>query len=204
MKSFILRVFVFVLIGVCLFAAVEITGRSLNVVKRPVFNIKAKSQNLVPQIDQDTILFIGDSRIEWGIKPTKFLEGFTSDNRLKAINLAFTDSNGIDVLRYLKNNRIHPQLIIIGHTPIACRYKNHGLDSEVYSNPRKLFLNAENYFRSNFLVSDNSIYQYYKNGPLTMKRLEYGPWGDVSASLTVSYEEAKKRQILLYTSWREK
>jgi len=54
---------------VVLIALVETFFTLLKAPKISYENIDARSQQLIPKIDSNSILFLGDSRIAWGIKP---------------------------------------------------------------------------------------------------------------------------------------
>lgn len=156
-------------------------------------NIYAKSQNLIPLIDSNTILILGDSRLEWGIKPIVLEEKL--EGKFKVINLALPISNGLSALKYLRQENIYPKLIILGYTPNYGIYQSHGLNTQHYSIKNRLMENARYFLSQNSYLYDLSSLKLFFAGKTTyFKSHEYDYRGGAYVQENGNYEERKKVQ----------
>lgn len=118
-----------------------------------------KAARLLPKIDEQTTLFIGASRIEWGIKPL-VIEELTDR---KVYNLAFPGSNGLDVLAYLKKHQIFPKEIIIGTAPLHFTVTNFDIENLDTSLSNAFYLNAQYQFKKwSYMYEKRSLEYFYK------------------------------------------
>lgn len=185
---------IFILIALVAIFIVEISCRIIKIPKITHHNIMAKSRNLVPKISKNSILFLGDSRIEWGIKPLEILEALDSPN-LTVINLALPGSNGIDILKYLINNKIYPSQIVAGFSPFYGAYTNHSLDTINYSWEDRIKANVKYLINQNFYISDRSINEYLRRELPLYKDHQYDPWGGVIVSEYGDYSQRLDYQV---------
>lgn len=165
-------------------------------------NILAKSQNLIPQIDSETILFLGDSRVEWGVKPIRIKK--TTNYKGNIINLAMPGSNGLDILNYLQKNSIYPRLIIIGYTPNYGRYKNHELDIQNYSYSNKRSSNIKYLLKQRSYTYDySSILEYFKGNRPYFRKHFYDEMGGVVVQENGDYGARSSHQHRMYEGWAQ-
>jgi hypothetical protein len=165
----------FVLTPLAFVISIEVLARVLKIPKISVPKIKAKAQDLVPIIDNNTMLILGDSRIEWGIKPRVLAKAL--DCNLKVVNLAMPGSNGLDILKYLQKEGIYPKLILIGYTRNYGLINGHGLDKERYNFFNRIKENISYQILQNFYVKDKSIVNFFNHEPLYFKSHVYDEWG---------------------------
>jgi hypothetical protein len=200
MRDFIYRVTVFFLvIPIFSIILVEICCRALEFPKISHHNIGAKSQDLIPLIDSNTILLLGDSRVEWGVKP----ELIKYNNKEQVINLALPGNNGLDIMNYLKVNKIYPKTIIWGFTPNYGRYTNHNLDKVIYSRPNRAVANLKYWLKQNSYFFDHkSITNHFKGERPYFKNHKYDNWGGAYVTEYGNYQERKKVQLKMYEEWQ--
>jgi len=202
MSGFIKKIFFFVVIAFALAGLFEIACRVLRIPKISPHNIYAKSMELIPRINKNSIVILGDSRLEWGIKPLAIYDKLLDKNS-RVINLAVPGSNGLDVLNYLNNHKIYPKLIIVGYTPNFGGYQNHKLDLISYS--RRAIINAKvKYFlNKTFYIRDESVVEYIKHGYPYFKNHTYDDWGGAIVNEYGDYSQRTKFQIENYTLVRQ-
>ena len=165
MKYFLRTLLVFLSIPILIILVIELFAHIIGIPKISNHNIYSKAQDLVPQIDSNTFLILGDSRVEWGIKPARLGKYFRIPHNA-IINLAFPGSNGIDILAYLLKIKKYPKFILIGYTPNYGRYPNHNLENQEYSFGNKLKMKMEYFLNQNLYIKDKSILYYLKKEPL--------------------------------------
>jgi hypothetical protein len=157
-------------------------------------NIIAKAQNLIPLIDSNSIVILGDSRLEWGIKTNEI----TNMNG-KVINLAMPGSNGLDIIQYFINNEIFPKIIIMGFCPNCGRWGNHSLDKLDYSKKNQLIANIRYWLKENSYIYDvASIKLYFLGEKPYFTNHKYDEYGNVVVCENGNYYERIKYQIINY------
>lgn len=203
MRKFSYKILIFtIIIPILLISLFESACHVLNIPKISHNNIKSKSQDLIPKIDSNTILFLGDSRIEYGIKPEVVKKSLIKNKEIKIINLALPGSNGLDILNYLKINSIYPKTIIFGFTPNYGRYSNHSFDKTTYSNKNRIIENIKYFLgQTSFFYDTNSIKQYLKGEYPFFKSHEYDEWGGVTVINNGNYQKRKMIQYDIYKDW---
>lgn len=199
MKKFIINSLTFVIISLLLIILLELSFNFLKVPKISHHNINSKAQNIMPYLDSNSILFIGDSRIEWGIKPKLIQNSYG-----EVINLAFPGSNGLDILTYLIDNKIYPKAVIIGFTPNHYRYNNHNLDKI-----RLSYKNRKTESLKYFLLQNSFIYDK-ESIKLNMRKEKpyfiyhkYDNRGGVMVLENGNYDERKSYQKKMYKVWSD-
>lgn len=181
---------------------IEATSRIFSVPKITHHKIVPKAHNLLPKINENAIVFIGDSRIEWGIKPILFEEKL-GEEKACVYNLAMPGSNGMDVLKYLKNNKINPKLIVVGYTRNYGRYVNHNLDSLNYSNMEWLRSNVGYWLKQRMYILDQSIWECWADRPVFFRSHEYDEQGGVVVFENGDFKERLAKQTETYTTWKK-
>ena len=201
MKKFLSKILIFFTIPVIVIILTEFVCNKFKVPKISYPNISSKSQNLIPQINSNTILFLGDSRLEFGIKPM-IIKDILNDDKVKVINLAMPGSNGLDILTYLKEQSIYPKLIILGYTSNYGRYKNHDLDKKKYTVRNRKEESLKYYLKQNSFIYDYISIKIYFSGehPLHIGH-EYDILGGVNVTEYGDYKYKKDIQIKIYESW---
>jgi len=145
----------------------------------------------LPKINEQTTLFIGASRIEWGIKPL-VIEGLTDR---KVYNLAFPGSNGLDVLAYLKKHQIFPKEIIIGTAPFHFSLTNFDIENLDTSFSNAFYLNAQYQFKKwSYLYERRSLEYFYKRKKPFFLRHKYDRRGGVVVKEDGDYTERLRFQ----------
>lgn len=202
MKTYLLKLLKFITIILLIFMLIEVISNFLKVPKISYQNIYAKGQNLIPQINSNTILFLGDSRIEWGIKPIVIKNILNNQGDINVINLAMPGSNGLDILAYLKANNIYPKLIILGYTTNIGRYKNHDFHKIMYSSKNRIIERIKYFLKQHSYVFDRNSIKLYLNGihPVNMNH-EYDKLGGVNVTLYGNYKYQENYNILNYKRW---
>jgi len=203
MKKFSYKILVFIIvIPILAIILFEGTCRLLDIPKISHNNIKSKSHDLIPKIDSNTILFLGDSRIEYGIKPETINKALTNNDEINIINLALPGSNGLDIMNYLKINSIYPKIIILGYSPNYGRYSNHSLDKVTYSNKNRIEEKIKYFLSQNSFVYDTNSIEEYINGKYPyFKEHKYDNWGGVRVTNNGDYQKRQLVQHNLYTEW---
>jgi hypothetical protein len=204
MKKYLYKLLIFLTIPVFVIILIEVFFNVIKVPKISYPDIYYKSQNLIPQINSNTILFLGDSRVEWGIKPLIIKNTLNCNDKVNVINLAMPGSNGLDILTYLKAKSIYPKIIILGYTPNYGRYENHGLDKIKYTKRNRVEESVKYYLKQNSFVYDyNSIKEYlFGEHPLHLSH-EYDKWGGVNVIEYGNYQYKKDVQMKIYKSWSD-
>lgn len=203
MKRYISVLLKFCAITLIIIVLIEVFFVIIRAPKISYHNISAKSQNLIPKINSKSILFLGDSRIEWGIKPVDIKKKLKLEDDINVINLAMPNSNGLDILSYLKQKNIFPKIIILGYTNNYGRYTNHDLDNERYYMIKKYIENCKYFLmQHSFLYDRNSIKQYFEGIPPLHMKHEYDKLGGVNVRLYGDYNSKRDDQIKIYTNWR--
>lgn len=202
MYNFFNKIFLFIGSAFIFIIVFEIFCRLIGVPKISHHKLLAKSQLLIPKINSNTILFLGDSRVEWGIKPELIQDNYTSINNFKVLNLAMPGSNGLDILSYLKSENIFPKIIIMGYTPNYGRYTNHDLDRVNYTDINRIKENVKYYLRQNSFFYDYHSFIEYINGkhPLHLNH-DYDDFGGVNISLYGNFLSKKEMEIKVYSEW---
>lgn len=204
MKKYLFNLSKFIAIALIVIFFIEILCITIKVPKISYQNIYSKSQDLIPQINSNTILFLGDSRIEYGIKPLVIKNILSANDNINVLNMAMPNSNGLDVLSYLKANDIYPKLIILGYTPNYGRYTNHDLDNIKYSKRNRREDRIKYFLKQNYYVCDySSILEFFKGEHPIHLNHDYDEWGGVNMTLYGNYEYKKNKQVNLYTLWTE-
>jgi hypothetical protein len=202
MKKYLIKLLIFVTIALFAILIVEVFSTIIKVPKISYPNIYPKSQSLIPKINSNTILFLGDSRIEWGIKPIIIQNILNNKHNINVVNLAMPKSNGLDILTYLKSKNIFPKIIILGYTSNFGRYTNHDLDKIEYSNRNRIEERLKYFLKQNYFIYDyNSIKEYLMGRhPISINH-EYDSLGGVNVTLYGNYQSKKEFQIKIYTEW---
>lgn len=202
MKKYLLKLLKFITILLLIIVLVEVTCNLFKVPKNSYQNIYAKGQNLIPQINSNTILFLGDSRIEWDIKPIIIKNIFKTEGDINVINLAMPGSNGLDILAYLKANNIYPKLIILGYTTNVGRYKNHDFDKIIYSNKNKVLERFKYFLKQNSYTYDWNSIKKFLDGDLPVNlNHAYDKWGGVHVTLYGDYKYQEDHNLKYYKQW---
>lgn len=152
-----------------------------------------KAARLLPKVTKNTILFVGDSRIEWGIKPD-IIEAKTGS---PTINLAMPGSNGLDVLEYLQKEKIYPQKIIVGVNHFCPTWRNFKRIKKWENSPlENLQLQTAYWFKQHsFLYEKKSIDEYRAgNSPFFLQH-NYDKKGGVIVKERGNYEERQAFQL---------
>lgn len=150
-----------------------------------------KAARLLPKIDEQTTLFIGASRTEWGIKPL-VIERLTDR---KVYNLAFPGSNGLDVLAYLKKHQIFPKEIIIGTAPLHFTVTNFDIENLDTSLSNAFYLNAQYQFKKwSYLYEKRSLEYFYKKEKPFFIKHKYDKRGGVVVKECGDYAERLRFQ----------
>ena len=203
MKGFLKKIVVALAGFIALVAALEILYRLLKVPKITHQNIYAKGQSLMPQINNNTILIIGDSRLEWGIKPEVVMQKFkTAGSTSNVVDMAMPGSNGLDILHYLIANNIHPKLIIHGFAPNYGGYKNHGFDKEEYSAYNKTSAAFSYWLDQHFYFRDQSVMNWLKRIPPYFKSHEYDALGGATVTEYGDYSHRSNTQYDMYKGFK--
>ena len=203
MGRFLKKIVVVFLVFLVLLAASEVLYRLLNIPKITHQNIYAKGQAMMPQINNNTILIIGDSRLEWGIKPITVLEKFKeAGSTCNVIDMAMPGSNGLDVLQYLVQHDIHPKLIIHGYAPNYGGYNNHGFDKEEYSAKNKTTEEFSYWLDQHFYFRDQSVLNYIKRIPTYFKSHTYDSLGGATVTEYGDYTHRSGTQYEMYKGFK--
>lgn len=161
-----------------------------------------KAARLFPKVTKNTILFIGDSRIEWGIKPD-IIEAQTGS---PTINLAMPGSNGLDVLEYLKKEKIYPKKIIVGVNHFSPTWRNFKRIKK-WENSRleNVQLQTAYWFKQHsFLYEKKSINEYRAGNPPFFLQHNYDKKGGVIVKERGNYEERQAFQLEWFNKQVEK
>lgn len=202
MRLFLTKFLIFALSLLIVMALIEGFARFASIPKISNHNISAKAQDLVPQIDKNTFLIIGDSRLEWGIKPLNVKKQLNVEN-IKVINLAFPESNGIDILEYLTKHNIYPKAILMGYTSNYGRYTNHNLDILKYSFIRKIHAELKYFIGQTFYFNDQSFLNFLNGKEQYFKSHDYDEWGGVNVSEYGDYRKRMELQEKMYKEWKD-
>lgn len=196
------RLFIFFSIPLLGLVTVEILCRAIAVPKISHNNIEAKSLGLLPQIDSSTVVIVGDSRLEWGIRPD-VLENALKSKNLKVINLAMPGSNGLDVLHFIQENEINPSALIIGNTIFYGQYSNHNLHT-MNSNVYQRLKSSISYFvRQHLYSTDQSLLMYLHNESVYFKSHVYDERGGAVVQEYGDYSDRLFYQEKMYRRWSE-
>lgn len=185
-----------------LVAVLELLYRILKIPKIAHHDIYAKAQKLVPRINNNTILIIGDSRPEWGIKPITVAEKMKQagiDGNV--INMATPGKNGLDVLRYLVKNDIHPRIIIHGYAPNYGSHQNHGTDTIAYTFFNRKYEELNYWLDRNCYFRDQSVWYFIKRTPLYFKSHDYDSLGGVTVTENGDYKARAAEQHKMFSSF---
>ena len=199
MKKFLKKLLAFISIALILILLAESIFHLLSITKISYHNINAKAQDLIPKLNSKSILVLGDSRIEWGIKP-QLIENPEGG----VYNLAFPGSNGFDILTYLLKKKIYPKTIIIGFTPNYWRYTNFGFDNAVFSYKNRIIENLKYYvLQRSYLYDKESIMMYFKGDKPFFIHHEYDNEGGVTVIEYGDYIKRKSFQKKMYKDWHD-
>ena len=197
MKRFIQKNIVFfIVLPILLLSFIESISY-LFITKISHHKIVAKAQSLIPKIDSNSIVIIGDSRLEWGIKTYEI-----TNKKGKVINLAMPGSNGFDIIHFLIQNNIYPQKIIIGFTPNFCKYKNHNLNKLHFSTKNLLIENIKYWLKQNSYLYDKASIDLFLKGevPLFIDH-QYDDLGNVLVKENGDYHQRMNYQLKMYKEW---
>jgi hypothetical protein len=190
------------LVFILLVTFMEIIFRLLKVPKITHHNIYAKGQALIPKINSNSIVIIGDSKLEWGIKPAEILNNLSNHN-INVINMAMPGSNGLDILNYLVEKNISPKLIIAGYAPNYGSYKNHGFDKIKYTAKNKITEQALYYLDQQFYFRDRSVLEFIQHGRPYFKSHEYDSLGGATVNEYGDYASRRNMQFEMYQSFKK-
>lgn len=203
MNRFLKKTLAVLIAFVALVAALEILYRLLKVPKITHQNIHAKAQTLMPRINNNTILIIGDSRLEWGMKPQTVLEKFKAAGFSgNVVDMAMPGSNGLDVMQYLIANNIQPKLIIHGYAPNYSSYNNHGFDKEDYTAYNKISENFSYWLDQHLYFRDPSVLNWLKRAPLYFKKHTYDSLGGALVEEYGDYNFRASSQYDMFKSFK--
>lgn len=203
MGRFLKKTLVLFMIFLVLVTVSEILYRLLNIPKITHQNIEAKGQLMMPQINNNTILIIGDSRLEWGIKPITVLEKFSATGcNSNVVDMAMPGSNGLDVLQYLVQHDIHPKLIIHGYAANYGGYKNHGFDKAQYSGFNKISEQFSYWMDQHLYFRDQSVLNYIKRVPPYFKNHVYDSLGGATVTEYGDYTHRSNTQFEMYKGFK--
>ena len=203
MKKFLRKFFIFILIPLIVASFLEIVARLIPISKISHHKILLKSQELIPKIDGNSVVFLGDSRVEWGVKPSAVLDAPGFPKGIKVINLAMPGSNGLDILKYLDAKAIYPKMILIGYTRNVGRYKNFDLDKKHYTCINFGLEKARYFINQHFFVVDQSLLYYLEGrSPLFVNHV-YDNFGGVQVYEYGDYSYRKNVQMEMYRGWKE-
>jgi len=159
-----------------------------------------KFADLFPEIDNNTILIAGDSRMEWGVKPLLLNDLMReSGSDYSSINLAMPGSNGLDVLSACLEMDKYPKLILLGTNAFAPLWRNFQFDSSKTTAAYSKEVNREYFFREHsYLWEQKSIKQYFKSKPPFFLHHNYDSKGGVEVVENGNYHERLDFQIAYY------
>lgn len=199
MRKFIQQLGFFTAVFICIILLFELFCH-ISIPKISHHNIHAKSQLLIPQIDSNAVVILGDSRLEWGLKTQEMAQG-----KEHILNLAFPGSNGFDIIRYMINNEIYPKKILLGFTPNYWTYHNHQMDKEEYST-MNLFKTTIKYWltQHSFLYDKTSLDLYFKGEKPYFIHHDYDEYGNVLVKERGDFQEREKHQLELYADLNKK
>jgi hypothetical protein len=197
---FLRRVLGFFVIPLLLFGMTETVARMLHIPKISHNNIEAKAQQVLPQADEQTLLIVGDSRLEWGLQPL-FMEDSLRSENIRVLNMAMPGSNGLDVMQYIVRNKIKLKGIVTGVSPFFGRYTNHGMDKIELSLRNCLYENGHYRARQVLYSMDNSIANYYENGYPYFKSHHYDEQGGAVVEAWGGYDKRYAFQRSMYKKW---
>jgi hypothetical protein len=203
MKHFLKRTFGIIAVFILLVAALEMLYRLLKVPKISHQSIYAIGQSVIPKINNNTILLIGDSRLQWGIKPILVMEKMKAAGyNCNVVDMAMPGSNGLDMLHYLIQHNIHPKLIIHGYGANYAIYQNHGFDKQEYSEFNKISENFSYWLDQHFYFRDQSVMQYVRRSPLYFKSHSYDSLGGATVTEYGDYANRSATQIEMYKGFK--
>ena len=197
MKRFIKKNIIFcIVIPLLPISLIESIGY-LFITKISHHKIVAKAQSLIPEIDSNSIVILGDSRIEWGIKTVEI-----ANRNGNVINLALPGSNGFDIIKFLIQNNIYPQKIILGFTPNYGRYYNHNLNTLRFTTKNLLKENIKYWLMQNSYTYDNASIKLFLKGetPYFLNH-QYDNDGNVIVEEDGDYYKRMNLQLKMYTKW---
>lgn len=199
MKKFLLKIVLFTFILLMCTLTIELVCRLIKIPKISHNNISAKGQALIPKIDNNSVLLLGDSRIEWGLKTQEI---YNANGNV--LNLAFPGSNGFDILQYLLKKKIYPKTIIIGFTPNYYISENHDFDKlqpsiiSQFKASFKYLLKQHSYF-----VDFDSIAIFLQGTRPYLINHIYDDFGNVVVKENGYFYERYQPQKKMYTIWHE-
>ncbi len=203
MSHFLKKTFGAIAVFILLVAALEILYRILKIPKVSHQNINALGQLQMPRINNNTILIIGDSRLEWGIKPITVMEKMkAAGSNSNVVNMAMPGSNGLDILHYLIEKNIYPKLVVHGYAPNYGGYKNHGFDKEEYTRYNKISENFSYWLDQHFYFRDQSVLFYIKRIPPYFKSHEYDSLGGATVTEYGDYTPRSDKQFEMYKGFK--
>ncbi len=161
-----------------------------------------KAVRLLPQVDENTILFVGDSRVEWGIKPSTIEQ----ETGQPTLNLAMPGSNGLDVMTYLKKNKVYPKKIIVGVNYFSPTWRNFKKTEKLNTSWWNRLSLSANYLlkQHSYLYEKKSLEQYAEGEQPFFLHHNYDKKGSVTVKERGNYEERKAFQLTWFKSRAEK
>ena len=166
--------------------------------------INHKLVSLINKIDSSSIVIIGDSRLEWGLKPLEIeSELKKAGKNLTCFNLAMPGSNGLDVLNELEKKNINPALLVYGFSAHAYRYTqkfNIEEQKSIFKLPQYITGYVALLLNKTFIFEDNyqSVKQYIKNEPPYFIAHNYDAQGGVDVEENGNYSYRKSVQMKMY------
>ncbi len=197
---FLRRVLGFFVLPLLLFGATETVARMLHIPKISHNNIDAKAQQVLAQADEQTLLIVGDSRLEWGLLPLAMEENLRGEN-IRVLNMAMPGSNGLDVMQYIVRHKIKLKGIVAGVSPFFGRYANHGVERIKLSLRNCIYENGHYQAKQVFYCMDNSIANFYENGYPYFKSHFYDEQGGAVVDAYGGYEKRYMFQQTMYKKW---
>jgi len=201
MSRFLKNTVAVLVIFIALVAALECLYRLLKVPKITHHNIQAKGQDLIPQINSNSILILGDSKLEWGINPAVIKNKFPDGTNV--IDMAMPGSNGSDIMRYLLQQGIYPKLIILGFASNYGGYKNHGFDKTAFTATKKITAGIEYFMDENLYFRDQSVMEYVKHGAPYFKSHQYDSQGGATVTEYGDYTKRSTGQVEMYRAFKK-
>ena len=196
MKKYLLKLLLF-FVPIVLFILLLETFGHLFVKKISHNKIDAKNQLLIPKVDSNSIVILGDSRLEWGLKTQEIM-----NKGGNVINLAMPGSNGHDIIEYLIAERIYPKLILIGFSPNYGRYINHGILTQKISKTN-LFLTSSKYWvkQNSYTYDIETIKLYLEKKEPYLIQHQYDELGNVTVIENGHFYKRLDHQLKMYRFW---
>ncbi|MCI5056468.1 MAG: hypothetical protein MRY83_10195 [Flavobacteriales bacterium] len=192
MKRFLKKTILLVVTFITILVLFECVSAVLSAPKESQNKFYVKYQELIPLVNSKSVVLLGDSRMEWGVNASQIKN---------ALNFGMPGSNGLDVLKYLRDNSIFPKAILINYTPFIHEYSNYNVDKTQY--------NLSTYIKTwiDYKLMDNSFLYNKKNMDILIHQNQpfmlehyYNEYGDAEILLNENYPGPVQFQIDQYSS----